>query len=105
MRNGEETAALLNSQWGLSQVRACACPAPAALPKPPQRFTTDERTPASPHSDAVALRCLWSSEKTHSSCLCPAPVTLLVRTRLLHAPGRAHTEVTPTVSGLSEVPT
>ena len=68
------------------------------------RFTTDERTLASLHSDAVALRCLWSSGKTHSSCLCPAPVTLLVRTRLLHAPGRAHTEVSPTVAGLSEVP-
>lgn len=47
MRNGEETAALLSSQWGLSQVRACACPAPAALPKPPQRWSSlGRRKPA-----------------------------------------------------------
>lgn len=36
MRNREETAALLSSQRGLrAQVPACACPEPAALPKPP----------------------------------------------------------------------
>ena len=41
MRNREETAALLSSQWGLrAQVWTCACPGPAALSKPPQRWSS-----------------------------------------------------------------